>query len=236
MESMPSSNSNSPADRPADAEGDARTWDSQCWFPPLELAALVAAGVLPASVPVLDVGCGAGVEAVFLALRGWPAYGIDKDRSLVEKATALARRHRVPPRFHLMDVMWGASALPRGWPAQYGVILDRFCVNNVVAGDVPESDYYGVIATLVEPGGLFILRDRGDEDEAESTFRRRLFDAGDDAKLPGGAGEFFELVPGGRVLDVRLVGDDTPDWNRLDAMVPIRGQLAVLRRKRGGRR
>jgi hypothetical protein len=38
------------------------------------------------------------------------------------------------------------------------------------------------------------------------------------------------------VLDVRLVGDDTPDWNRLDAMVPIRGLLAVLRRKRGGRR
>jgi hypothetical protein len=36
------------------------------------------------------------------------------------------------------------------------------------------------------------------------------------------------------VLDVRLVGDDTPDWNRLDAMVPIPGLLAVLRRKRGG--
>jgi hypothetical protein len=38
------------------------------------------------------------------------------------------------------------------------------------------------------------------------------------------------------VLDVRLVGDDTPDWNRFDAMVPVRGLLAVLRRKRGGRR
>ena len=60
--------------------------------------------------------------------------------------------------------------------------------------------------------------------------------ADDDAKLPDGAEEFFELLPGGRVLDVRLAGDDTPDWNRVDAMVPIRGQLAVLRRRRGGRR
>lgn len=39
-----------------------------------------------------------------------------------------------------------------------------------------------------------------------------LFDAGDDATLPDGVGELFEFLPGGRVLDVRLDGDDTPDW------------------------
>jgi SAM-dependent methyltransferase len=200
------------------------------------LAALVAAGVLPAGVPVLDVGCGAGVEVIFLAKRGWPAFGIDKERSLVEKATQLARRHRAPARFHPMDVMWGAPSLPADWPRRYGVVLDRFCVNNVAAADVAEADYYEVVASLLEPGGLLVLRDRGNDDEAEATFRRRLFDADDDEKLPDGAAEFFELLPGGRVLDVRLVGDDTPDWHRADAMVPIRGQLAVLRRKRTGRK
>lgn len=50
--------------------------------------------------------------------------------------------------------------------------------------------------------------------------------ADDDAKLPDAADEFFELLPGGRVLDVRLVDDDAPDWNRIDAMVPVRGLLA----------
>lgn len=219
-----------------DRDDDVRNWDSQCWFPPLELAALVAAGVLPAGVPVLDVGCGAGVEVIFLAKRGWPAFGIDKERSLVEKATQLARRHRAPARFHPMDVMWGAPSLPADWPRRYGVVLDRFCVNNVAAADVAEADYYEVVASLLEPGGLLVLRDRGNDDEAEATFRRRLFDADDDEKLPDGAAEFFELLPGGRVLDVRLVGDDTPDWHRADAMVPIRGQLAVLRRKRTGRK
>ena len=222
-------------DAPDDPD-DFRIWDSQCWFPPLELAALVAAGVLPAGAPVLDVGCGAGVEIVFLAKRGWPAFGIDKDRSLVAKATEMAHRHRAPARFHLMDVMWGAQALPRDWPARYGVVLDRFCVNNVVNDGVAEADYYAVVASLLDPGGLLILRDRSNDDAPDATFRRRLFDADDDGKLPEGASDLFELPPGGRVLDVRLVGDDTPDWHRMDAMVPIRGQLAVLRRKRGGRR
>ena len=217
---------------PTDPDDDVQVWDSQCWFPPLELAALVAAGVLPAGTPVLDVGCGAGVEIIFLAKRGWPAYGIDKDRSLIAKAADLARRHHAPAHFHLMDVMWGAKSLPPDWPTRYGVIIDRFCVNNVAASGVDEGEYYSAVASLVEPGGLFILRDRGNEDEIEATFRRRLFDADDDEKLPDGAAEFFELVPGGRVLDVRLVGDDTPDWHRLDAMVPIRGQLAILRRRR----
>ena len=215
-----------------DKNEDFRIWDSQCWFPPIELAALITAGVLPEGVPVLDVGCGAGVEIVFLSKRGWRAYGIDKDRRLVTKAKQLAQRHRAPAIFHVGDVMWGGEALPRDWPKRYGVILDRFCVNNVVADGVDEGAYYAAVASFLEPGGLYILRDRGNEDEADATFRRRLFDADDDEKMPDGTAEFFELLPGGRVLDVRLVGDDTPDWHRVDAMVPIRGQLAVLRRRR----
>ena len=227
--------SSHPTDR-SSADDDFRTWDSQCWFPPLELAALVAAGVLPEDVPVLDVGCGAGIEAIFLAKRGWPVYAIDKERTLIEKAHSLARRFGGSPRFHLMDVMWGASALPADWPRRYGIVLDRLCVNNVLHAGVAEADYYAAIAPFLEPGGLFLLRDRGNEDEPEATFRRRLFDTGADRTLPEGAEEFFELLPGGRVLDVRLVGDDTPDWNRVDAMVPIRGLLAVLRRRRDRRR
>jgi SAM-dependent methyltransferase len=219
----------------ADDGGNFRTWDSQCWFPPLELAALVAAGVLPAESPVLDVGCGAGVEAIFLAKRGWPVYAIDKERSLIEKAASLARRYGASPRLHLMDVMWGASALPADWPRRYGIVLDRFCVNNVQHGGVEAAAYYEMVASFLESGGLYVLRDRGNEDEPDATFRRRLFDADADGSLPEGADEFFELLPGGRVLDVRLVGDDTPDWNRTDAMVPIRGLLAILRKRRKGR-
>ena len=64
-----------------------------------------------------------------------------------------------------------ASALPRGWPSRYGVVLDRFCINNVVGDRTTEEDYYRVIASLLDPGGLFLLRDRGNEDEAEAFFQ-----------------------------------------------------------------
>lgn len=211
---------------------DSRVWDSQCWFPPVELATLVAAGVIPAKVPVLDVGCGAGVELTFLAKRGWPAYGIDSEASAIGRAKAFAKRNGAPVEFHRASVMDASQALPSSWPKRYGVVLDRFCVNNVLSDDVTEEKYFAAIAALVEAGGVYILRDRGNEDDMDATFRRRLFDADDDDKLPYGADEFFEVLPGGRVLDVRLVGDDTPDWNRVDAMVPIRAQLAILRRKR----
>ncbi len=227
---MASNDSGQPAE-----DANSRTFDSQCWFPPLELAALVAAGVLPPEAPVLDVGCGAGVEAIFLAKRGWPVFAIDKEKSLIEKAGSLARRYGAAPRFHLADVMWGPSALPADWPRRYGIVLDRFCVNNVQHGGVSDVDYYEMIASLLDAGGLYVLRDRGNEDEPDATFRRRLFDADADGSLPEGTEAFFELLPGGRVLDVRLVGDDTPDWNRTDAMVPIRGLLAVLRKRRRAR-
>lgn len=211
---------------------DSRVWDSQCWFPPVELATLLAAGVIPQKVPVLDVGCGAGVELTFLSKRGWSAYGIDSEASAVGRAKAFAKRNGAPVEFHRASVMDGPQALPGSWPKRYGVVLDRFCVNNVLSDDVTEEKYFAAIAALVEPGGVYILRDRGNEDDMDATFRRRLFDADDDDKLPYGTDEFFEVLPGGRVLDVRLVGDDTPDWNRVDAMVPIRAQLAILRRKR----
>jgi hypothetical protein len=102
--------------------------------------------------------------------------------------------------------------------------------------DAEDEDYYRVVASLLEDGGLFVVRDRESPEEAESTFRRKLFDADEDRKPPDAASEFFQLLPGSRALYVRLVGDDSPDWNRIDAMVPIRGRLFILKRRRRPRR
>jgi len=53
---------------------------------------------LPAPAPdarVLDLAAGAGREAVFLALQGYAVEAWDHDRDVLERAAALAARHRV---------------------------------------------------------------------------------------------------------------------------------------------
>ena len=55
--------------------GKFRHWESGYASP--ELIALVAAEVLPKNARVLDVGCGGGIDAVFMAQHGFEVIGVD---------------------------------------------------------------------------------------------------------------------------------------------------------------
>jgi len=52
----------------------------------------------------LDLACGSGRAAVFLALEGWDAEGWDVDASALERAQALAARHGAGARFALVNL------------------------------------------------------------------------------------------------------------------------------------
>jgi tellurite methyltransferase len=52
----------------------------------------------------LDLACGSGRAAVFLALEGWDAEGWDVDASALERAQALAARHGAGARFAVVDL------------------------------------------------------------------------------------------------------------------------------------
>ncbi|MDD4867006.1 MAG: class I SAM-dependent methyltransferase, partial [Mycobacterium sp.] len=62
----------------------------------------------------LDVGCGEGRNAVWLAERGWQVVGVDFSRRALERAAQLAHRAGVSDRveFELIDVV--NDALPTG--------------------------------------------------------------------------------------------------------------------------
>lgn len=214
--------------------------DSQCLFPPLELAALVAAGVLDRRSRVLDLGCGRGVESIFLAKLGWrDVYGVDVEEELVREARRRAKRQGARVRFGILDVAEGATGLPAGWPRTYGIVLDRLCVNNFVSELMEIRDeaearkiYFCRLAELVQAGGMAIIRDRWSETSPDGSFRRMLWNAVREKDFLPELGDqpLFRIVDGGLILNVRLVGDDTGDVHRIDAMVPVRGKLAILRR------
>jgi SAM-dependent methyltransferase len=216
--------------------------DSESWIPPLELQAMVAAGALPrAPRAVLELGCGRAVESIFLACVGYSnLYAIDSDAESVAAAERNIARRGVSVQVAQANLLRSPEELPVKWPRQYDLVLDRLCINNVVGAlvgdDVSESDarstYFARVAALMRPGGTLLLRDRWAPDD-ERRFRRSLFECREEP--PREAAPYFNLVPGGLRLSARLIGDDTPDWRRLDAMNPIMGDLMLLRRRGRGR-
>jgi tellurite methyltransferase len=62
----------------------------------------------------LDVACGAGRDAVFLAQHGFDVEGCDHDPAALERVQALARRHGVTVRTERRDLEWrGLAPLAR---------------------------------------------------------------------------------------------------------------------------
>lgn len=218
--------------------------DSQAFVPPLELVALVGAGVLAGATPVLDLGCGRATEAVFLATMGWTeVFALDADEDAVTQARAHARQRAPGVKVEQADLLALPEALPKGWPRAFGLVLDRFCINNMIAGfedhpaEAARDIYFNRVSSIVKPGGILVLRDRWDADLPDASYRRSLFEPLDPARVLGAGGgpRLFEPLPGGHCISTRFIGDDTHDPHRFDAMLPIRGMFAVLRR-RGGRR
>jgi SAM-dependent methyltransferase len=110
--------------------------------------ALVAevAGLTPGRV--LDVGCGEGADAVWLAARGWQVTAIDVSRVALERAEQHAREAGV-------EVQWQAAGLldadlpPAGFElvsAQYPALLRT-----------PDDDAERALLAAVAPGGTLLV-------------------------------------------------------------------------------
>ncbi|HLE85707.1 MAG TPA: class I SAM-dependent methyltransferase [Thermoanaerobaculia bacterium] len=127
---------------------------------PAELVELVDSGGLPAGATALDVGCGSGLEAVYLARSGLSVIGVDSSLPALELARERARAAGVE-----LDLRHG-SAL--ALPVEAGSIdlaLDRGCLHGIEREDRPA--YAAEIARVLRPGGRFLLRGAREDDEEQ---------------------------------------------------------------------
>ncbi len=119
-----------------------------------ELYGFVPSPPLPAAISgvppglALDLACGGGRHALFLAERGWQVDAVDASRVGLEVLRREAGRRGVAQRVatHCADL----EAEPPGFapvPARYDLILDFYFLHRPLLAAVP---------TALRPGGLFV--------------------------------------------------------------------------------
>jgi ubiquinone/menaquinone biosynthesis C-methylase UbiE len=98
----------------------------------------------------LDLGCGTGTNAIYLARHGWTVVGVDYALLAIRQARRRARREGVDCCFHRADV----TNMPF-LPQPFTFALDIGCLHSVA----PErrATYAAEIRRLVLPGGLYVL-------------------------------------------------------------------------------
>jgi 2-polyprenyl-3-methyl-5-hydroxy-6-metoxy-1,4-benzoquinol methylase len=117
--------------------------------------------LLPAGGRALDVACGRGGVAVWLAARGFVVDAVDVSEVALAAGAATAERHGVGER-----VRWWAHDLDAGLPAgcvgpYEAVVCQRF----------RDPALYPALSALLAPGGLLVLTVLSEVDEEPGRFR-----------------------------------------------------------------
>ena len=122
-------------------------WDAD--EPQPELSDLVAAAN-PGRA--LDLGCGTGTDAVFLAGHGWEVVGVDYVPQAIGRARARARTHGFEVRFIVGD----ATRLDEvGVIGPFDLAIDVGCYHAIPTHR--RSHYASGLAAVIRPGGDFYL-------------------------------------------------------------------------------
>ena len=123
------------------ASGESLPWDTGT-PDPLLVEMIESRAIVPGRT--LDIGCGTGTNAIFLAQHGFDVWGIDISDIAVEKARAKAQGRC---HFEVVDFL---AAAPAGGPFQF--VFDRGCFH-VFDGEGERARFaQNVAAELVEHG------------------------------------------------------------------------------------
>ena len=105
---------------------DKPAWDTG--ITPPEVAAMIDSGVVCGRA--LDVGCGTGTNALYLAQRGLTVVGVDFSPQAIALAREKAERARVAVDFHVADVTRLDSLDIR---EPFDFVLDMGCLHSIAA-------------------------------------------------------------------------------------------------------
>lgn len=100
---------------------------------------------------VLELGCGTGPVACFLAQLGYRVHGIDVVPDAIDKAKAIAAERYLDIQYEVLDV---CQLLREGEP--YQLIIDSFCSQGIVTDPDRNAMFSGIKSRLAK-NGYFLL-------------------------------------------------------------------------------
>ncbi len=121
-------------------------WDTG--LPDALLVQMVESGSLPTG-RALDVGCGTGTNAIWLAEHGYAVLGVDVAPLAIDKARARLRP-QLPCRFETLDML---ADLPAGGPFQ--LVFDRGCFH-VFDEPAERVKLAAQVAAVLAPDGVWL--------------------------------------------------------------------------------
>jgi SAM-dependent methyltransferase len=121
-------------------------WDSG--EPDPALVSTVQAGTIPAG-RALEVGCGTGTNALWLAAQGFDALGVDVSPLAIDRARAKMHDGASECRFEVRDFLKDPPEGP------FDFVFDRGCFHVFDAPEV-RARFAALVARALTPGGLWL--------------------------------------------------------------------------------
>lgn len=127
-------------------------WDTG--ITPPELIELVESGQVPPG-RALDIGCGTGTNAVFLAQRGFEVVGTDVAWLAIRRARRKAREAGVSVAFHVSEAI--KLGTPAGPPVghPFDLAVDIGCYHAIQSGH--RVAYGSMLRRVLREGGHYVL-------------------------------------------------------------------------------
>jgi cyclopropane fatty-acyl-phospholipid synthase-like methyltransferase len=116
------------------------------------LKGLVEGGGLKVGT-VLDIGCGTGTSVLYLAERGFQAFGVDASRVAIRRAVAKAKRQNVKCSFYRLDFT-DTEAVSKALSA-FDILLDVGCFHSLSTEDRPR--YVDSLMAVSRPNSIYLL-------------------------------------------------------------------------------
>jgi SAM-dependent methyltransferase len=119
---------------------------------PTSLTNLIEGDRAPTPAKALDIGCGTGDNAIYLAEHGWQVTGVDYVQKAVDKARAKASSRNVDVRFEQADV---TRLCEEDVGSGFSLIVDNACLHGM--NDEDRHDYVREVTAAAAPDARLLL-------------------------------------------------------------------------------